>query len=176
MTELDVEIDELGSSVVGHATGNVLPTVVVPFKLLTFRHQAQLTAWRFDWLAESKQRARSVVALLVHGSRTIQGMMSFEPAEGFVFVHLVESAPHNVGSNKLYSGVPGNLFAYVCARSFALGSEGFVAFEAKSVLIEHYKVSLGARQLGSSNRMMIETPAALRLVKQYYKDSDQWPS
>jgi hypothetical protein len=60
-------------------------------------------------------------------------------------IHLLESAPHNVGQNKVYRGVAANLFAFACARSFALKFEGYVAFEAKSALIEHYKASPGSR-------------------------------
>jgi hypothetical protein len=101
--------------------------------------------------------------------------MSLEPAEGFVLVHLLENAPHNVGQNKIFRGVPGNLFAFACARSFALKFDGYVAFEAKTDLIEHYRVSLRAEQIGSSSRMIIATKNALHLVEQYFKEADRWP-
>jgi hypothetical protein len=101
--------------------------------------------------------------------------MSLEPAEGFILVHLLESAPHNVGQNKLFRGVPGNLFAFACARSFAMNFDGYFALEAKSELIEHDKISLGAEQVGASNRMIIPSDGALRLVEQYHKESDRWP-
>ncbi len=88
------------------------------------------------------------MALLAGSSRTVQGLTSLEPADGFVLVHLLESAPHNVGQNKLFRGVAGNLFAFACARSFAMKFDGYVAFEAKTELIEHYRISLGAEQIG----------------------------
>ncbi len=143
MSEIDEPIDVLASSVVHQATGQVFSTTIVSFARLNSRQRSDLTRWRFDWLAESKRSRRDVVALLAEGSSAVQGLMSLEPAEGFVLVHLLESAPHNVGQNKLFRGVPGNLFAFACARSFALKFDGYVAFEAKTELIEHYRISLG---------------------------------
>ena len=175
MPEIDEEIDGLASSVVRQSTGQVFSTRIIAFDELSQQQRAELAEWRFDWRLEINRGERDVIALLVEGSDTIQGLMSVEPAEGFVFVHLLESAPHNVGQNKLYRGVPGNLFAYACARSFALLFDGFVGFEAKTELIEHYKVSLEAEQIGSSSRMIIATGAALRLVKQYFQETDRWP-
>lgn len=52
-------------------------------------------------------------------------------------MHLVESAKFNKGKSKVYIGVPGNLVAFACKVSFDKGHEGFVAFDSKSVLIEH---------------------------------------
>lgn len=115
------------------------------------------------------------MALLAEGSSAVQGLVSLEPAEGFVLVHLLEGAPHNVGREKLLRGVAGNLFAFACARSFALKFDGYVAFEAKTDLIEHYRISLGAEQVGSSSRMIIATENALRLVEQYFEETDRWP-
>jgi hypothetical protein len=142
---------------------------------VSLQQRAELARWRFDWLTESKQAGRHAFALLAEGSTTVQGLMSLEPAEGFILVHLLESAPHNVGQNKLFRGVPGNLFAFACARSFAMNFDGYFALEAKSELIEHDKISLGAEQVGASNRMIIPSDGALRLVEQYYKESDRWP-
>ena len=175
MSEIDEEIDVLTSSVVHRPTGQVFATTIVYFGQLNSRQRAELTHWRFDWLAETNRSRREVMALLAEHSSTVQGFMSLEPAEGFVLVHLLESAPHNVGQNKLFRGVPGNLFAFACARAFALKFDGYVAFEAKTELIEHYRISLGAEQVGSSSRMIIVTENARRLVEPYFEETDQWP-
>ncbi|MBW3598088.1 MAG: hypothetical protein KY475_12520 [Planctomycetes bacterium] len=175
MSEIDEEIDLLANSVVHGTTGQVFPTTIVPFTELTAPQRSDLERWRFKWREEAKRKGRDVVALLAEGSGAVQGLMSLEPAEGFVLVHLLESAPHNVGQNKLFRGVPGNLFAFACARSFASKFDGYVGFDAKTELIEHYKVTLGAEQVGSSSRMVIAAENSLQLVEQYYKESDQWP-
>lgn len=85
-----------------------------------------------------------------------------------VFMNLLESAPFNVGENKLYEGVAGNLVAYACKVSFQKGFDGFVSFTAKSNLIEHYAETLGAIHF-KNQRMIIDTKAAMFLVSKYFK-------
>jgi hypothetical protein len=175
LPEIDTEIDGLASSVVHELSGQVLATRIVHIRKFSRRQKSELTNWRFDWSAEVGCHDREVLALYVKGSTTVQGLMSLQDAEKFVFVTLLESAPHNVGYNKLFRGVPGNLFAYARSRSFAREFDGFVGFEAKTQLIEHYKASLGAERIGSSNRMLLPTASALNLVKRYFKETDRWP-
>ena len=38
---------------------------------------------------------------------------------------LIESAPFNLGRNKIYEGVAGNLVAFACKVSFQRGFAGF---------------------------------------------------
>jgi len=59
-------------------------------------------------------------------------------------MNLLESSPFNIGKDKLYEGVAGNLVAYACKVSFQKGFDGFVAFTAKTNLIKHYEENLGA--------------------------------
>jgi hypothetical protein len=51
-------------------------------------------------------------------SGIIQGLMSVSDYGDHFYLHLVESAPFNLGKKKLYQGVPGNLFAFACKRSW----------------------------------------------------------
>jgi len=81
---------------------------------------------------------------------------------------LLESAPFNIGKNKLYEGVSGNLVAFACKLSFQRGGEGYVSFESKTKLIDHYVNSLGANHYGG-NLMLIDSMAAKRLVDKYFK-------
>ena len=70
----------------------------------------------------------------------------------------------------MHYGVAGNLVALACKRSFELGFLGFVAFTAKTVLIEHYSKTLGAVSIGGQ-RMAIEEKQASELVKRYFNDN-----
>lgn len=83
-------------------------------------------------------------------------------------MNLLENAPFNVGRNKVYEGVAGNLVAFACKLSFQYGFEGFVTFTAKTKLIDHYKSALGANHIGG-HRMIIETHIAKFLVQKYFK-------
>ena len=81
---------------------------------------------------------------------------------------LLESAPFNLGRNKLYDGVPGNLVAFACKASFQQGLDGFVSFTAKTKLIEHYERSLGAYHFGN-HLMIIHSKTAQQLIEKYFK-------
>jgi hypothetical protein len=82
----------------------------------------------------------------------------------------VVNAPANIGKQGIYEGVGGNLFAFACQLSFQHGFEGFIAFDAKSSLIKHYEKTLFAKQI-STQRMIIDTNGAMRLVQSYFKTS-----
>ena len=58
--------------------------------------------------------------------------------------------------------------AYACKLSFEKGYEGYLAFDAKTVLIKHYQETLFATHFRGT-KMMIETAAANRLINQYFK-------
>ena len=94
--------------------------------------------------------------------------MSVETRAGFVFVSLIENAPFNRGTDKIYRGVAVNLFAFACKLSAEKGFDGFVAFEAKTDLIAHYQTILGAQQIGTSNRMFIEELQAQKLIQLHF--------
>ena len=71
-------------------------------------------------------------------------------------------------NKKIYTGVPGNLVAFACKLSFEKGYDGYLAFDAKTLLIKHYQETLYATH-SRGTKMMIETPAANRLINQYFK-------
>ena len=88
-----------------------------------------------------------------------------------VFMDLVESAPFNIGRNKLYEGVAGNLVAYACKISFQKGFAGFGAFDGNTKLIQHYEKTLGAYLVGGQ-RMIIPTRTAQILIEKYFKSKN----
>jgi len=99
----------------------------------------------------------------------IQGLISISERDEHVYMHLIESAPFNLGRNKVYVGIPGNLVAFACRIAFHRGFEGYVSFTAKTMLIEHYQKTLGAKNIGN-NLMVINTEAAARLIDKYFKN------
>lgn len=128
--------------------------------------------WRFNWRTEHKHPNRQIYKLVIDGSHEIQGLISIEPKviEKFIELPLIESAPHNVGSAKRFSGVAGNLVAFACKMSFELGLEGYVGFYAKTRLVQHYIDTLGANLINRNNRMAITTENARKLVNSHFKN------
>ena len=125
--------------------------------------------WNFDWKHEFLDIKKEVYKLaIVNNPGIIQGLLSVSIEQDHVFMNLLESAPFNVGQKKIYEGVAGNLVAYACKISFQKGYDGYVAFTAKTKLIEHYEKTLGAYHF-KNQRMIIETAAAKALVEKYFK-------
>ena len=161
---IDIIVDELTNSIINRFSEEVFQTKIVKAEKAEL---LLLKDWNFDWLKEEKQS--QVFKLLTEdGDGNIEGLISLDIRQGFVFVSLVENAPQNIGRNGIYLGVAGNLFAYACQMSLEKGFDGYVSFVAKTELIEHYKKMLGAEILFDKN-MVIKENAALSLIKKYYK-------
>lgn len=163
-------IDKLTESIEEAKTGNRVETKVQAVSKEDFKQVLKKNGWLFNWKKEYKIKDRELYKLVTDQDEDIiHGMISAERRDDHVYMHLIENSPSNLGKNRLYLGVAGNLIAFLCKLSMELGHEGNIAFIAKTQLIEHYQQSLGAFHY--SNRLMIIDPiAATRLVSKYYKD------
>ena len=167
-TGLDFTIDKLTNSIENISTGEVFDTEVARLTVKNV-NEVKKTTWQFDWAKEIKDKTKEVYKLTtVNNPTIIQGLVSIEDKQDHIFMHLIESARFNKNKNKVYLGVPGNLVAYACKVSVDKGYQGFLAFDAKSVLIKHYEETLHATHFRGL-RMFIQTNAALRLISQYFK-------
>ena len=99
----------------------------------------------------------------------LQGLVSLENRGDHFYLHLIENAPANLGNNKVYQGVAGNLVAFACKLAFESGHQGTVSFVSKTVLIQHYADTLGAVHFGGHLMVMLTGPA-LALTRKYFKD------
>jgi hypothetical protein len=167
---LDFIVDKLTNSIQNTISGDSFQTEILRFTLQDSRKIiSKKDKWNFDWSTELKDNKKEVYKLtIVNNSDVIQGLLSISIENDYVFVHLLENAPFNIGKHKIYEGVAGNLIAYACKLSFQHGFDGFVSFISKTKLIEHYESTLGAYRLGGA-RMIIPTDAASSLVEKYFK-------
>lgn len=166
---LDFIVDKLTNSIENVITGDSFATEISILTNSDLKIIGKKNDWLFDWKNEFKEPARDVYKLTIANNSTIiQGLISLEVKEDHVYMHLVESSPFNKGTTKVYSGVPGNLVAFACKLSFQRGHEGNVSFLSKTQLIDHYEKTLGAVHFGG-RIMIIETQAALKLIKKYFQ-------
>lgn len=167
--EQDFIIDRLTNSILNTISGDSFTTEI---SILTKNDLPNITkrkGWNFNWKSEFKNEITEQYKLtIVNNPDIIQGLLSITIEQDHVFMDLLESAPFNIGLNKLYEGVAGNLVAYACKVSFQKGFEGFITFTAKTQLIEHYEKTLGAFHF-KNQRMIIDTIAAKRLIEKYFK-------
>lgn len=167
---LDFEVDQLTNSIQNVVTGDSFPTDITLISSTELINLMKKNRWRFKWKSELKYPERDIYKLTIVNNQTIiQGLICLEIKSDHVYIHLVESAPFNIGKTKIYFGVPGNLVAFACKLSFQRGHEGNVSFISKTQLIDHYIHSLGAIHIGKQ-RMIITTTAALILIDKYFKN------
>ena len=170
ITHLDFVIDKLTNSIENTISGDSFPTQVSRFTKADLKQTTKKNGWNFNWRDELNNNLREVYKLtIVNNPMIVQGLMSFTVREDHIYMNLIESAPFNLGQNKLYEGVPGNLVAFACQVSFQRGFEGFISFTSKTKLIEHYEKSLGAIHFGN-HLMIINSAAAQKLIDQYFKN------
>lgn len=102
----------------------------------------------------------------------IQGIVAFMDDQDMAAVKIanIESAPHNIGSESVNYTVGATLFSIACYYSFACGQEGYVSFEAKTELIEHYRKSLGAKLIRMPIGMGLFPEQSQKLVEKYVKE------
>jgi hypothetical protein len=165
--EIDIIIDKITNCLIERASGKRVDTEIteVSFK-------GRPTGWKFDW-SEPERQGSSVFALRVKDDpeAAIQGLIAFhEDKENIcVFGDLLESNSKNIGGDGKYQGVGAHLTAFACKTARTLGYDAYY-FKAKTLLIEHYRKTLGAKQIGSSALMCILEPAFSNLIDNYYEE------
>lgn len=165
---LGIEIDKLTNSIINTISGDSFPTDVHPVSKTDIKTATKKNGWIFNWASEFKLTDRQIFKLTIRNNPDImQGPLSISDYSDHYYLHLIESAPFNLGKNKLYEGVPGNLFAFTCKSSWDKGYQGFVSFTSKTKLIAHYEKILGATHVGG-HKMVIFPDEALKLIKKYF--------
>lgn len=161
---IDTEIDKLTNSIENAFTEERFLTDILPVKISEIVEKD----WLFDWKKELGKSGCKIYKLVTRGNEdVIQGLLSISDGKDHIFMNLLESATFNKGKNKVYLGVAGNLVAYACKVSFDAEYDGYVVFDSKTALIEHYEEKLHAKKLGGL-RMYIDTIAAFRLLDNYF--------
>jgi len=168
--QFDFEIDKLTHSLEEASTGEVLLTEVLPLGNADLKVITKKSGWKFNWKTEFIAPEKQVFKLVLRNqTEIIQGLICLTNERDHIFMHLIETAPHNFGKAKKYFGVAGNLVAFACKLSFEKGFNGYVSFKAKTKLIPHYEKTLGAKVL-YGQYMEIATPASIKLIKDYFPE------
>lgn len=172
--QIDILIDSKTPCLLNRLTGEIVDTCYEKLDKSDLEKIKKKDGWKFGW-TKPYNKGYTVYALRIKGDNIIQGLVAIKENERERAVHIdiVENAPHNYGSRGLYDGVGAHLFAIAIKVSRELGYGGFVYFEAKTNLIEYYKTELGAKQIGSSQLMLIEEQDALKLLEVYFPGGEE---
>jgi hypothetical protein len=130
--QLDFVVDKLTNSIQNTISGDSFQTEVARFTITDSKNITVKIGWDFNWKTELKDDIKEVYKLtIVNNLDIVQGLLSVTKEADHIYMNLLENAPFNIGQNKLYEGVAGNLVAYACKLSFQYGFDGFVAFTQK---------------------------------------------
>ena len=135
--------------------------------VLSTAKQLKKDGWNFDWDKSFGAISQKIAYL---DDDKIQGLVEFEevPSSLYNIIYRIELAPENIGKNKRIDNIAGTLFAYVAKDSLDAGFEGFVVFDSKTILLDHYVKKYGAQVL-FGNRLYFDTKASKALIKKYLK-------
>ena len=164
-----IDIDLLTQCLIRTKDNKIVKTKVKEISIQDYNFEN----WEFNWIEESKKENK-ILGLFAENDKRLQGIVEYyeNKERQLLEVVLVEIAPFNNRHNpknilksKEYLGV-----GEIARISFEKGYDGYVSFLAKTNLIEHYKKTLGAKQL-SYIEMYIDDEAAMKLVKKYYSEN-----
>jgi len=167
--QIDIEIDKFTPCLIEHKTGKELTTRYYHIK----EDDVKNLKWLFNWTALF-ENGYEVMALSLKDSQEFEGLVAYQvqPENNSVYVALVESAPHNKEPNKKYDGVGGHLFAIAVKKSFDLGYEGHIYFQAKTELVDYYAKVFNATVVVPKTCMLeIADENAKRLHEKYLRGS-----
>ena len=112
---LDFIIDKLTNSIENVQSGDSFQTEISLLTSKELKKIAKKNGWGFNWGTEFRHPQRDVYKLTItNNPNIIQGIISLEVKTDNVYMHLIESAPFNIGRHKTYLGLPGNLVAFAC--------------------------------------------------------------
>lgn len=112
---LDFILDKLTNSIENTISGDSFQTEVSTFTTKDLKQSTKKKGWQFNWKQELSNNNREVYKLtIVNNPDIIQGLISFTIKSDHIYMDLIESAPFNLGRNKIYEGVAGNLVAFAC--------------------------------------------------------------
>ena len=123
--------------------------------------------WNFDWSIEIADHEVYKLIDPANPGGTL-GLIAIDRCDKHIEIILLESSPPNVGRSKRFGGIAGSLIAFAAQISFKIGGEGFLALDAKTELIEHYRRAYGFERVGR-RRMILATDASILLVRKYVR-------
>lgn len=122
--------------------------------------------WLFDWKREYEAEGNYVYKIVTPNNEVIHGLISLKKKNDHIFINLIEVSKINRGRDKAYANVAGVLLAFACQQSFIYSYDGFVVFEPKTVLVNHYINSYNARII-SGQRLYFNTDSAQFLIEKF---------
>ncbi len=122
----------------------------------------------FNW---KKEKEKEVYKLQIIRSNDILGLVSIDriPQEWRLHIRLITVSKENMGKDKQFDGITGNLLAYVAKIALReYGVLACVSLKPKLQIAKHYIEKYNMNVTGAS--LSIEVPEIIDLINKYDKD------
>ncbi|WP_052599682.1 hypothetical protein [Aureispira sp. CCB-QB1] len=125
--------------------------------------------FEFDW---SKESENDVYKIRRKGIDETLGLISLTdyPKEKRIHINLIEASKENVGKNKKFKNIAGNLIGFACKKAFQKGYDGFVSLLPKTELIPVY-IAYGFKKVGLFLAVFLK--ASENLKSKYLEDDER---
>lgn len=147
------------------ATGNKKPVIIREIADEDFKF---LTRKRFSFGWKSFKNSMSIYTLRIESEDEILGVMGLVDwqEEQRIEIKLLSTSIENIGKQKIYDGIAGNLIAFACRRAILkYGHEACVSLVPKTVLISHYMQKYHMQHAGW--QLYLSGINLLKIVKAY---------
>lgn len=146
------------------ATGQEYLIDIAPIKKSDLKN-LPVNRYYFDW---SEEAAFELFKLTIKGKDDILGLISFEKIkeEKRIHIRLLTASHDNVGKNKIYDRIIGNLLAYVAkiaVREFA--EWACISLRPKTEIAAHYIDKYKMNITGGT--LSLEVPEIIELIEHY---------
>lgn len=150
------------------ATGQKYLIEIAPVEKNDFKNIPR-SRYFFDW---NEEATFEIVKLTIQGKDDILGLISFEKIteEMRIHVRLLTASRENVGKNKIYDRIIGNLLTYVAklaVRDFA--EWACISLRPKTEIAAHYIDKYKMNSTGAT--LSLEVPDIFELIEQYDHDN-----
>jgi hypothetical protein len=122
----------------------------------------------FDW---TEERGQEVYGIRIVGTNTFIGLVSFEriPEEWRIHIRLLTVSLENVGRDKKYENIAGNLITFVAKIAVMEFAEmACVSLRPKEAIAQHYIDKFGMNVTGRT--LSIEILEIMKLINTYDND------
>lgn len=146
------------------ATGSAYPIEILPVEDADYKSLIKVR-YSFHW---KEEKEKEVYKLVLKGQKDILGLISVEtmPAEWRIHIRLLCVSKENVGENKKYEKIAGNLISFVskiAVKEFA--ERACVSLRPKTAIAQHYTDTYKMNQTGVT--LSLEVPEIIDLINQY---------
>lgn len=125
----------------------------------------KISRYAFNWKTEN---GNEVFKICIKGTPDILGLVSLivHEEEKRIEINLLAASKENIGKNKVYERIAGNLIAWACREAVKrFGEDACISLIPKTGLIEHYMKAYGMMRAGVS--LFLSDEPLLNLLDTY---------